>query len=72
MLDRIHQAGQIGRIMGEVGVHLDNCLRPVGESSVEPGPVGGAEALLLLAMQHRDGGILLRQLVCDEAGPVRG
>ena len=52
--DRPHEVGQRGRIVGEVGVHLDQHVVALGEPGPEPGAVRGAEALLARAPQHLD------------------
>jgi len=57
--------------MREVGVHLEDALGAHLEGTPEPGDVGLAEALLRVAMEHRDVGEVTRELVGDLAGAVR-
>ena len=45
------------RIVGEVGVHLDEDVEAALEPLGEAGEVGAAEAVLGRAAQHRDAGI---------------
>ena len=57
--------------MGEVAVHLEDPLRTHLQRAVESGEVGGAEALLLLPVQHVDALVGGGQAVRDLSGPIR-
>src|SRR4051794_2274683 len=52
-LDAFEQSRKIGGIVGEIRVHLDDDLGSRGERLANPGDVGGPEALLRRAMEHR-------------------
>lgn len=48
------QAGQVGGIVAEIGVHLVDALISAAEHAVEAGQVGCAQALLALAAEQVD------------------
>ena len=69
-MDRVQQPREVGRVVGEVAVHLHHVAGPVGQGVAEAGDVGGADAGLLGAVQDRDPVVLVRQLVGQLAGAV--
>ena len=62
--------GQVGRVVREVGVHLDHEVGPARQRVLEPGGVGAAEAVLLGAVEDLERVKLDRQAVGDLPGPV--
>ena len=64
------QARHVGRIVREVAVHLEDVLRALDKHVTEAREIRGPEALLLLAVEHRDEVELLREPVRDLAGAV--
>ena len=67
----LRQARHVARIVGKVAVHLEDPLRAHLQRAVEPGEVGGAEALLPLPVQHVDALVGAGEAVRDLPGPVR-
>ena len=67
---RLDQERDLGRVVREVGVHLDDEIRAPGKGVIEPGDVGGAEALLRRSVKHLDVVTLGREAVGDLAGAV--
>src|SRR6185312_3487161 len=51
---RRQQPGQVGRVVGEVGVHLQHECGAAGEGAAEAGDVGGPEAALAGPVQNLD------------------
>ena len=70
--DRRDQSGQIGRIVPEVGVHLDDNLRVAFEKVVEGSGIGGAESFLCLAMHDRYPVVIPAESVGNATGAVGG
>ncbi len=68
--DRRDQAGQDGRVVAEVGVHLDDDRGAAGDGDAEPVEVGPAETLLGGPVADADPRIGGRQIVGQPAGPV--
>jgi hypothetical protein len=68
---REHEARQVPRRVAEVGVHLADAFVAAFEGEAEAGQVGGAEALLALAVQHVDARIGGGEAVGDRTGAVR-
>jgi hypothetical protein len=68
---RVDQPREVGGIVGEVGVHLDHEVGAGRQRLAESGEVGAAEAVLALAMQDADVGVLEREPVGEVAGAVR-
>ena len=61
LLDEAEEVGQVGGVVREVGVHLEDEVGAVVEGLAEAGHVRLAQALLAGAMQHLDVGVLGRQ-----------
>ena len=70
VVDRLQQAGEVGGIVGEVGVHLHHVARAVVERVAEAGEVGGPDAVLLGAVEHLHPVVLGGELVGELAGAV--
>ena len=68
--DRGDECGQEGRIVAEVGVHLDDDLGAALERDREPVEVGAAEALLGSPMADQDPLVGRGQLIGDPTGPI--
>src|SRR5205814_536668 len=66
----LDQARQVGRVVREVAVDLDDQLGVPVENAPEAGQVGGAETLLPLAVEHLDVVELGGQPVGQLAGSV--
>ena len=56
---------QVARVVGEVGVHLEDALGAHVEGVAKAGDVGLAQALLAGAVEDRDVGHLRREVVGD-------
>ena len=69
VLHRREQARQVGRVVREVGVHLEDVARAGRERAAEAGEVGGAEALAHAAVEDLDVVVLGRQAVGDAPVP---
>src|SRR6185312_7413828 len=69
---RRQQPRQVGGIVGEVRVHLQDQPGTLGQGAAEAGDVGGPEPFLDLAMQDADVAVALGEALGDRAGPVRG
>ena len=69
-LGSLQQARQIGRVMGEVGVHLQDQRGAAGEGAPEAGDVGGAESFLAWPVQDADVLVALGQPLGDLPGAV--
>ncbi len=65
------QRRQIGRIMGEVGVHLENGVVSVHQRLLERLDVGSAQTQLPGPMDHADTRVLNRQFVRKLPGAIR-
>ena len=73
LLHGFHQARQIGRIVGEIGVHLDDHIGMCrSQELVECGGVGAPQALLPGAVHHRDQLIARGDLLGQLTGSVGG
>ncbi len=66
----LHERRQRTRIVGEVGVHLDEHVVAVLHAPDEPGPVGAAQTGLAGAGDEMDVGQFGRHALDDVAGPV--
>ncbi len=66
----VEQAGEVGGVVREVGVHLEHVGAAVVERVAKTGEVGGADAVLLGAVQHLDPFVLGSEAVGDLAGAV--
>ena len=64
------QPRHVGRVVREVGVHLEDQLGPAGQRLPEARDVGAPEALLAAAVQHLDGLVLGGEPVRDRTGAV--
>ena len=65
---RLQQTRQVGRVVGEVGVHVGDQLRPARQRLPEPGHVRGPEAPLGRPVQ--DGDVLA--IACEPIGDLAG
>ena len=70
VLDRVDQRRQHGRVVLEVGVHLDEDVVALLEAPGEAGPVGRAEPGLLGAAQDVDRAVLGAPLLGQVGGAV--
>ena len=68
--DAVEQRGQVGRVVREVGVHLDHVPAPRAQRVLEARHVGAAEAGLARPVEDLDVVARGRQRVGDLAGPV--
>jgi hypothetical protein len=64
------EAWEVGRVVGQVGVHLDDQLRAGRQRLAEAGEVGAAEAVLARAVQDADVAVVAGELVGQLAGAV--
>ena len=64
------QCGKVGRVVGAVGIHLDEPVEAALEAPGKACAIRGAQAILSCTMQHVDARVARREAVGQDAGAV--